>query len=55
VSARFDDRWSLDFGYSHVFYVNTVQIGRTAASGDTLEGNFTGGGNVLAAQLKMQY
>ena len=54
ASVRLSPAWGADLGYSRVIYVNNVGIDRTA-SGSTLNGVFSSGGNIIAAQLRFNY
>jgi len=47
--------WSFDVGYTHVIYVGDIPIDRSSPNGDTLKGRCEGGGNIVAAQLRVQY
>ncbi len=56
ASFQATETFSLDVGYSHVFYLGTsIPINRTSSSGDTISGQFDVGGNIVAAQIKLQY
>jgi long-chain fatty acid transport protein len=56
ASFKASESFSVDVGYTHVFYVGgNVPINRTSSTGDTIVGNFDVGGNVFAAQIKLQY
>ena len=54
ASFRVSDTWSFDVGYTHVIYVGDIPIDRSTSNGDTLKGSFAGGGNIVAAQLRVQ-
>jgi long-chain fatty acid transport protein len=56
LSYRVNDCLSLDLGYSHITYLGgRVPINRTTSNGDTLRGAFGVGGNIVAAQFKLEY
>jgi long-chain fatty acid transport protein len=54
VSYEFAHGWGGDLGYSHVFYTSDVNINRTM-NGNTLQGTFSSGGDVIAAQMRLRY
>jgi long-chain fatty acid transport protein len=56
VSFRATRSLSIDMGYSHIIYAGgAIPINRTSPNGDTILGKFNVGGNIVAAQLKLEY
>jgi long-chain fatty acid transport protein len=54
-SVRIGNGWNFDAGYSHVVYVGDIPIERTNSAGNTLSGAFMVGGDIVAAQLRVEY
>jgi long-chain fatty acid transport protein len=54
ASYQLGPAWSVDAGYSHVFYVRDVAINRTS-NGNTLSGVFASHGDIVSAQLRFRY
>ena len=55
ASYRLSEVVTLDLGISHASYLGSVPIDRVGIGGDRLTGEFNAGGEILAAQIKIEY